>query len=354
MRISLQTVALRLGLNRSTVSRALRHDPSIPEKTRKLIQSTCKEMGYRPSSIISELASSRWQADKASKGSVIAYLNCFQPKAPVGFKNVPALQGQAQLLGYRLENFNRFDYTNSKLQARLRARGITDVILGPVYDESMVVELDWEKFICVQLLPGFFSKPLHSVVKDPFNSVLLAWKKAVSYGYQRIGIVLMRHRVPVMDDIMRLSAVDACQRHLFPKLARLPVYEYDGNDWRVKNFAKWCERQQPDVIIGFSEGVYEGYQAEFHREIPFVCLHLNDRNPMRSSGIPEAADSCAREAVNLLHFCRRTYQWGIPKERIDHVVEPTWFEGTSMPRKNGSPLEMAFRSPAEVISTFGE
>jgi LacI family transcriptional regulator len=334
MRVSLQTVALRLGLNRSTVSRALRHEPSIPEKTRKRVQAACKEMGYRPNSIISELAASRWEGDKAMSGSVMGFIECRKEYQVTGVVYEGAFRQQAELLGYQVQSFRRADYSSSaKLQRVLRARGITDLILGPVVEESLMVELDWAKFICVQILPGFFSKPLHSVGKDPFNGILLAWKKAVQYGYKRIGIVLLHHRAPLMDDIMRLSAVDACQRHLFPQLERLPIYHYYGDDWQVKDFAKWCKEHEPDVLIGFSEGVYEGYHAEFHRKIPFVCLHLTDDNPMRYSGIPEATFSCAREAVNLLHFCRRTYQWGIPKERIDHVIEPIWFEGTSLPKR---------------------
>jgi hypothetical protein len=54
------------------------------------------------------------------------------------------------------------------------------------------------------------------------------------------------------------------------------------------------------------------------------------------SGISESNSQCAREAINLLHFSRRTYQWGIPRQRIDHVVEPIWVEGLTLPQVRSS------------------
>jgi hypothetical protein len=95
-------------------------------------------------------------------------------------------------------------------------------------------------------------------------------------------------------------------------------------------FVKWVNANQPDVVIGFSGIFYHVLRDEFKREIPFISLHKHDSIGL--SGIPDLSDAYEREGVNLLHFCRRTHQWGIPEQRIDHVVEPVWFEGNSLPR----------------------
>ena len=333
-RVSHQDIASHLGLSQSAVSRGLHDDPSIPPSTRKRIRAACEDLGYRPNSLLSELAAARWQTDKAAKGTVVAYIVRTGPQNAIGFEYSSYVRHYAELLGYQLETFFRFEFPSSaKLQRVLRNRGITDVILGPVHEEKYTVQLDWSKFICVQILPGFFPLRLHSVVKNHFASVVVAWQKAVSYGYSRIGIILMEHRVPVMDDVLRRSAVYACQRELFSRLPRLkPLHSrVPTPNARVDEFGKWVEVTKPDVIIGFSPGYHGLFTSLFHRNIPYIDLAADSSGQL--SGIIEGPEVFAKEGMNLLHFCHRTGQWGIPDQRIDHVIEPQWFEGNSLPRK---------------------
>ena len=242
-------------------------------------------------------------------------------------------RAQAVALGYSLDVFERSAFTScAKLQTTLRNRGITNVLLGPIFSKSMAIELDWSKFITVQLLPGFFSLPLHAVVQDHFNGVVLAWQKAVDHGYSRIGITLLDHPFRLMDDILRQSAVDACQKYLFPDLPIIPPFHYPPTDLKQKAFAKWIEMQSPDVVIGFNSTHYKYCRTKSGKEISYACLH--GANAAGLSGIMDATISFGKEGINLLHFCRRTHQWGLPEERIDHVIEPKWFEGGSMPKKS--------------------
>ena len=336
-RVTHQDIAQRLGLSQSAVSRALADSPKIPPKTRKQIKAVAEEMGYRPNSLLSELAASRWQGRKLSRGEVIAYIHRIRRSSGIGTDVSIALQKQASLLGYQLEIFYREDFvSSSKLQRTLRNRGITDIILGAVHEESLTVELDWSKFICVQLLSGFFQLPLHSVARDHFNSIVLAWTKAVNRGYGRVGVSLFEHPMPLPDDVMRTSAIRACQMDLFPNLPALPPFRYSAkNQWtraeENEQFFRWVDENEPDVIIGFTPGHYFLYREKFGHKPAYINLH---NTPLcETCGVREDVEQCAREAVNLLHFCRRTFQWGIPKIRIDHILEPRWAEGHSLPPK---------------------
>jgi DNA-binding LacI/PurR family transcriptional regulator len=329
---SQQDIAEHLGLSRSTVSRALGRDPRIPVKTRKRIEKAARDLGYRPNLLMSEIASSHWQQARVAKGSTIAYIECTRPEARIGRDLGSATRQRAMALGYNLENFSRIDFSSSgKLQTALRNRGITDVILGPTYEKSLTVELDWSKFICVQLLPGMFPLPLHSVIADYYGVVILAWRQAVEHGYRRIGITLMDHPITLMDDVIRLSAVDACQKYLFGHLPVLEPFHFRRNEFVAAAFVSWVKRNKPEVVIGFNHRFHLILRAEFPKQIPFINLHKSDE--MGLTGIPASADVYETEGVNLLHFCRRTHQWGIPEQRIDHVLEPIWFEGNSLPRK---------------------
>jgi DNA-binding LacI/PurR family transcriptional regulator len=344
MRVSLRDIAAHLQLHNTTVSRALRHDPRISPETTKKVLAACKELGYRPNSIISDLAALRWKTNRVPNGTVIAYINRARPGDFLGKAFELPLQEKAEMLGYRLQTFRRYEFESSaKLQRALRNRGITDVILGPSLEGALKVELDWEKFICIQLLATLFPLPLHTVVLDHFNSVILAWQKVVDKGYRRIGITLFDHRpTRLLDDITRLSAVHACQTYLFPHLPRLPALQF-RDDSPPEEFFAWIERHQPEVIIGFTGYHYEMIRTKFGRSTPYVCLYGDSAGKLACT--LGAIEICAQEAINLLHFCRRTYQWGIPEQRIDHVIEPRWHEGTSLPDKQSSSPSLQEQHP---------
>ncbi len=55
--VTIKDIAKKLGLNFSTVSRALNNKPGVSEKTRKLVVETAKKMGYRPNTIARGLVS---------------------------------------------------------------------------------------------------------------------------------------------------------------------------------------------------------------------------------------------------------------------------------------------------------
>ena len=328
-RITHKDIALRLGISQSTVSRALRSDPKISLARCKQVQQACADLGYQANAKLSELASARWHKARASVPPTIAYINHGRATEVAGPILLSALEKQGASLGYRVETFHRGEYANSaKLQRVLRNRGITDLILGPMFDETLKVELDWEKFICVQVLPALSPRPFHSVVRDNFNSVLLAWRKAVARGHRRIGITLVSHStpVPLHDDVQRSSAVHACQTVLFPELPAIIPFK-PVLDWPTARrlFAEWVELHRPDVVIGFNDSVQLLHDPRARHRPAFFALHKD--SPAGCPGILNDIPLCSAEAVNLLHFCRRTYQWGIPENRIDHVVEPTWCDG---------------------------
>ena len=58
----LKALAIELGLSQSTVSRALRAHPGIPETTRSRVAAAAEAMGYRPNARARSLATGRAEA----------------------------------------------------------------------------------------------------------------------------------------------------------------------------------------------------------------------------------------------------------------------------------------------------
>ena len=334
MRIIQRDIAKKLGLHRSTVSRSLRGDPAIPAATRERVLAACQELEYQPNALLSEFAAARWATQKGSSRPTIGYINCVRPGEQLWLGMIPALRTRAAVLGFQVEAFLRADFSSSaKLQRKLNSLGITDVIIGPIYEQCFAIDLDWSKLNCIQLAPGFFPLHLHGVVRDHFNTVVLAWQKAVDAGYRRIGTILFNHSIKVMDDVIRTSAVGACQNQLFPDFPPVPIFSYSATDAREKEFASWVKTHQPDLIIGFSSLHYYVFRAKFGFDVPYIGLHVNGNESI--SGVLHDNDVIATEGINLIHHCRRNYQWGVPAQRIDHVIEPAWHEGHTLPAGKG-------------------
>lgn len=51
-KVTLQDIANALGMAKSSVSYALRNDPRIPEETRKRVQKTAQELGYKKNPLV--------------------------------------------------------------------------------------------------------------------------------------------------------------------------------------------------------------------------------------------------------------------------------------------------------------
>lgn len=335
-RVTLKDLARRLGLSQATVSRALRDDPKIPPVTRNRVKSEAEELNYRPNALMSELAACRWQTAGVASGSVMGYVLQNPPKSNIGALPedfIGPAREQAALLGYGLEVFSQDEFASpGKIQKALINRGVTDLILGPAFDKSFMMDFDWKNFIAVQVIPGRFRLPLHSVFEDHFANVTLAWENVVSHGYRRIGIVLMDHGFRLFDDMARLGAVHVCQTQLSPELPSIAPFYLTPEDHRDKDFIRWVKKNEVDAIIGFSGSQFHVFRQAFGYAIPYALLNKNSGAP-EFSGILDPTQSLGREGVNLLHFCRRTHQWGIPKQRIEHIIEPTWFEGETLPMK---------------------
>lgn len=338
-RISHKDIAIKAGVSQSTVSRALQGNSRIARQTREAIQAIAASMGYKPDAMMSRLAVNRWRKQNRSAAVPIAFIQEQKPnEIGIGDEYPPfeAMRTQATALGYHLNMLYWPDYPNGKaLQRVLRSRGIVAILFGSLYYRDYTKELDLERFICLSGARGVFQFPLESVCGDYFKMILLAWNKAVAYGYKRIGLAHIKHTMPLYDDEVRLAAVHTCQTHIHAKLARIPVLYY-YTETESEAYLKWYEKYQPDLVIGFNSHVYRKMKncgLRLHKDFDFMSLHrLSDEKTI--AGIPNLTDSSAELMVNLLHRNILSNQYGIPRQMINHVIEPTWVDGVSMRNLN--------------------
>ena len=73
-RVALKDIAAKVGFSKNTVSLALRGDPQIPERTRKVILKVANEMGYERNAVTSHLMA-QLRSTRSREKACVALIN---------------------------------------------------------------------------------------------------------------------------------------------------------------------------------------------------------------------------------------------------------------------------------------
>lgn len=346
-RVTQQEVGLAAGVSKATVSRALCGDPRIPPETTERVRATAERLGYRPDPALAEIAAARWRQRDGRAGVTFAYISQLRQE-PVGadWVNRQGVEARATELGCRIDHFVLEDHAGSAaLQRILTARGIRGLILGTFFEPQPLLALDWNRYCAVNIAHSDYQPPLHMVAHDAFNGVLLAWHRALSYGYRRPGLVILRHARPasVEDDENRRAAAFVLHADA-PSGRKVPPMFYSSRepyDVVAPRVVAWYRKWKPDAVIGFNTFIRDILVHEGHVRIPattgFASLTGEQDNPY--AGISDSALEIGRAAVDFLQLALRTNQWGLPRLRIRHYLEPEWIDGATLPRREGAKNE---------------
>jgi len=339
--VTQKMIAEELNIDKSTVSLGLRNDPQIPQRTRDKIHAMARVLDYKPNPLLGDLARQRWKDQKVTRITIGCIGESRRMNIGTPCLISKAIKERANELGYHVDFFYLNEYCNSMaLQKVLISRGIRDLIINVVLHQNIRLELDWSRFIAVLSHSSGFSTQLHAVAHNHYGNLIQAWKKAVEYGYKRIGAILFKHEENLIDDELRIAGMLLSQKHLFPDLPAIKPFEiHVGKDfpYPMEACRRWVKKNRLDVVIGFHGGHYQVLQSIGDESIGFINLHLTPEFGKEGiylqAGVESRAEEVGIEAANLLHMCRKTNQWGIPARRIEHVINAVWSDGLTLPRR---------------------
>ena len=213
-------------------------------------------------------------------------------------------------------------------------RGIRGVIVGQILCEEFVRTFPWESFTCVGCHVGYYQPPVNVVVPDFNHAIVRVWREAVSAGYRRIGVAMLRE-MEAVDLFDKVSAALFCQSRLNPELAVIPLQHFSPDN--LDEFGAWMKRHRPDVVLGFNGSVcwwLEKTGASVPGDVAFASL---DNAPSAShlgkiiSGANPDYAMIGRTSVEQLDLLLRTNQHGIPPRPLTVHVPSDWIAGETMP-----------------------
>lgn len=339
---TLEDLARKAGVHRSTVSLALRDHPRISLAVRRRIKALAEKMGYRVNPLVAALMKSR-RTRKAMQHVVLAYVTNYPTR--YGWRPphhdrpdyFPGAAERATELGFKLEHFWLAEpgMTPERFCDILTMRGIHGLVVGRLPPGQQEMKLLWERFSCVALGRTLRSPVLHHVTEDHFAGSWRAMEQTMAKGYRRIGLVFGD-----ADDSPRVGdrwlGGFLRQQLRLPEADRLPPLFFSEKADHAAEFAVWYRRWKPEAVI-VTQAMpvlkwMEPLGLRVNKDLGLVTL-VNDHVDQNWTGIhcsPAKLGALAIEMlVGLLHRGER----GAPQEPHEVLLSGEWCEGTTLPER---------------------
>lgn len=338
-RVTQQDVAQKLGLDKSTVSLALRNSRNLPPATRERVRSMAAQLGYRPDPALAVLARQRWAGHETGSGAALAYLldsrmgNAAQHRC-----FLPASRSRAEERGYFVQEFDLAEYASIGVVARvLQHRGIRGLLV-PQFERATgpgILDLPVDNFTVVCLDLGWVKTPFHLVSSDRFEGTRRVWAEAVERGYRRIGGAVLLHSPRALEDATRFGATMSAQQEFLQPSEHIPLLLSTPSD--RDSFLRWLDRHKPEAVIGFVPRVFDWIRSTGRRvpeDLAFATLAANARQYPALSGVLRHLDDIGATGVDTLIAAMHENEWGVPTLQRKLKIEPQWHEGATLPRRS--------------------
>lgn len=331
-------LARHLGLARSTVSMALRNQPTISAATRRRVQEAARELGYRANPLVSALMASLQAAHTIRHDTGLA-LVC--DDATSGERHQQPLlnaihQGivaQAAKHGFLLQEFQLGErgLTPARVASILRARGIPGVILAPTLQTSLNRVETWDDFAVVTIGWSIDDLRLSRSSFHHFQNVLLAWDTLAGRGYRRIGLI----HTTTQSERSGLTYLGGflARSYTRPAAARVePLAVPQAQALTTDHVRLWMQAERPDAVIVTDGGAFVPLVqqvASVPAEVGIVALEASAA-PAGTAAIDEGSVRVGALAVDLLIEQLHRNQRGTSGAPSYIHVPGTWREGSTV------------------------
>jgi LacI family transcriptional regulator len=314
------------GVSQSTVSKALRDDPSLPAKRCAEIKKLAARMGYRPNPLVSALMAQLHRHRRRSDPHRIAWIDLWPDAGdpdlmPILKSLLRGARQRAEGLGYGIEVYRAAveEINADRLRRILMARSQWGLIIPPVPKSAGTFQLDLRGLTGVTVGTSLHQPVMHRVSPNHYQGGQLACDRLRAKGFRRIGLVLSAAYNERVEE--RWLAAYLARQQQWPAAERLPLLWVDRGD-RVA-FERWRQRHQPDAIL-----VAESYVAAWlpKAKRPALAWLHGATNRARAWGIDYQWEKLGAAAVELVMGQIHRNERGSPPIPHTLLLDVAWVE----------------------------
>jgi DNA-binding LacI/PurR family transcriptional regulator len=334
--VTLREIADKVGCSRSTVSYALRNNPSISVALRQKIQETALTLGWIPDAELQHqmelIRTTTKRRDLPNLGLV-----SFRPPAqlqsnqPIYKAHIDGIRERATELGFAVDFF---DLATNPLSAKrlstvMESRGIRGVLF---VDFDLTVPTEYWSLASSFAAISVGVDHGHSEMNAALVNYLSLGRRMVSelraLGFHRPGVVLPR----TVEILMHGSYTGGISAGIFPLPAadKLPIYYCgDAQDTSLPaseypEFRAWLDQHRPDVIIAIDAGPVRDCLDATPNHAALSVFTLAWPSAGAVGGIDQRHADLGRAAVDLLVSQINRRELGLPKVPKSILVHEEW------------------------------
>lgn len=338
-RVTLRDIAKELGISHVSVSRALRNDPAISDKTKARVKKKAEEMGYHPDPMLSALSNYRLANQEKPVQASIAWINLFENpdelrKYKVFDQYWKGAFDTAKQFGFHLEEFRLAELPTHRLDSIFKARGIRGIVLTPSTDTEaqLNAKLDgfpWPDYATVRFGQSALFLKVNFISSSQVSNTITLFENIYRKGYKRIGFVGKYFRK------FLFGAGYLWAQQAIPEEQRLPplFYQEDDPSSRIQSMlADWMAKYKPDAVIcedGRIITMTENLGYRVPDDVAICAVSINDV-PI-DAGIDQNPEEIGRAAIRSLVSQLHENRFGIPKIQSEVIVEGQWVDGSMLP-----------------------
>jgi LacI family transcriptional regulator len=296
------------------------------------------EMGYQPDAKIAELMAYLRTGPKDEVVDTLGYLRQLpgdnESLDDLPFRGyLPGVRRCAESMGYRLESLavGPRHLNTTTVQRILEARQIRGVIIAPVAQPHLQLDIDWSNLAVVRL--GYTTSHPHShrVAGNAYRNMALCLQSLRKMGYRRIGLALSSYDSIRVEHQWRAAFADDSQQ--CSAANQVPFCNLS-----VDNFEKWLTKAKPQVVVAVDNAVQSSIEAlgfSIPNDIAYVKVGLGP-DEKRLCGIATDFERIGELAVEQLISCIHRNEFGLPLHPQTITIEGAWCHGNSCPPRRPS------------------
>lgn len=333
---TVRSIAAALGLSRSTVSNALRRQPSVNATTRERVLQAAAAMGYARHPFAAQVMSQLRRGPSKKELGTLGVLELDESERPQGATPfnadlVAGARARAAAMGFAVTQWNfgpANDVSLKRIDQILKWRGIEGLLLLPTWTEPDFRDLNWTRLTGIYVDYSIRQPALHTLCSDHFRTLFNALEKARQLGYRRPGFAVSQRENARLDG--RWCGAYLGYLHDHPEMTALAPLVVD--EVKPENFVPWFKKTRPDIVITHWVGAPEQMRAagaEIPRTHGYICLNLL-LAPPHFSGFSLQPKVLGERAVELLISQLAHDERGYPALPSITQVPSCWLEGTTV------------------------
>jgi LacI family transcriptional regulator len=240
-------------------------------------------------------------------------------------------------------------------------RGIDGIILAShLRSDSESLDFDWTKFSAVKIdcFPRLLA--LHSITNDQRKIIQRTLRRVVEAGYRRVGFVIP----PQWDELAdfawsagflaeqnRLPGTDHVPIYYLPEQAELELAPTEGElPAAVASFEQWFRQHRPEVIISHAPYVsplLKRLGLNIPDDVAYADIFVEQADG-KIAGVFENSERVGEIAVEVLAGQLLQNIRGVPDVATATLVEGTWVDGATLPRRTGIPARIS-TGPRKIV-----